>query len=195
MKCDLLSSDMKNYCLSHRNASVRNRTVELDCCRILRDNFRAKWFLGRVLLTEYLTTLENWNCPQFFAECKNRTFAFNTFARTVYNRACSPGKFRKNCFRDVQRFVYGDGAVNSKQENFSVAAWQDMLSYLRDNATTSDSLPACVQVAMYDSVAPFGQYHEMVSVHLPFCGITWCGMNARIPGSGGVSLWACMSRG
>jgi len=68
--------------------------------------------------------------------------------------------------------------------------------YLKNNWTLEAiSIPTCVQVAMYEAGQPRGQYLELVAVYLPFCGIVWCGMDARIVAENGVSLWSCMSTG
>nr|CAB3262686.1 uncharacterized protein LOC100181847 [Phallusia mammillata] len=165
-----------------------NRAYQLYCCNISEDWMMFQWRNGASYLTTYMLMLKSWQCPQFANECRNPTFDFNPFAKTVYLYFCNQIEFESSCRSEVSRLL---------PQSVSSLTWQAMVGQLDSSRlNTEQLLRPCTQLALFEkerSDDKFGKYHEAVAPNLPFCELNWCGTDDASYRNGVIDIWNCLS--
>ncbi|XP_002131825.3 uncharacterized protein LOC100177887 [Ciona intestinalis] len=176
-----------------KNVNNFNETERNKTCSMFIKDFRKLWYnsSGGKYLTEYLSFLEEWLChAQFSMECLKRTYDFNQFTKTTYDRACNRSVFETQCFSSLV-------TVSSVRGRNSSQKWNNLLRDLRTYQLSDAELKdPCIQVALYDAAVlergKYGYYHESKRLLLPFCKISWCGMDAENINRNPIKAWNCL---
>ncbi|CAK8685207.1 unnamed protein product [Clavelina lepadiformis] len=179
-------------CDLYRGKIFSNQEESIRCCTSVFESFTKTWHDESDYLTELLETLNIWNCSQFKSECANRTFGFNSFTDLVYERACDRKTFLSRCQESMQDICRGHEIEDTTSCTTILLRSLDL--------TEAELSDPCVQVGLYDAVTQergsgFGFFHEMKRVFIPFCGIVWCGVDAKSVHERFVSAQICMNSG
>nr|CAB3262030.1 uncharacterized protein LOC100177887 [Phallusia mammillata] len=172
--------------IDNKNPYLGN-PLEPECCNQTYEHYQKYWVLHSIHFVEFVEKLKEGGCPQLEILCKERVFDFTRYSSLVYDRTCNRSAFEDRCLPVVQATV-GPNYVS----------WNSSMAALRKTNLTLKSLEdECIQVALFDAASlaktkPFGYFHEIKRLFLPFCEFVWCGVDAENINRLDVSAWLCI---
>ena len=84
-------------CVTAPDLFIKNRTLELQCCKNIIKNLYTNWYKQEAYLSRTLATLKAWNCPEFDEVCFNRWLGFTDYSSLVYDRFCNESSLIEKC--------------------------------------------------------------------------------------------------
>ncbi|CAK8694675.1 uncharacterized protein LOC143445487 [Clavelina lepadiformis] len=206
-------------CVFLHGFRLNSKEREIECCQQTVKNYEIGGIQHGMPLTNYLETLRGWNCPQFSEECERKLFAFTPFTEMVYEYFCSYDNYVNQCMPDVKKIVE---AAEQRSANMKISTgpsttpFQGILDNAGNDANNSSGnqqqwngfinkiptihfsldelLDPCLQVAQYEAEGDHrGNFHEVMSIAIPFCDLRWQGFTGEYLLEYRVSRWTTFS--
>lgn len=194
-----------------RGLPISHPEVEYYCCLLQAGSYNGSWYHGGYYLSRHMELLRTWNCPQLNDECKKRPYDFNEFTGLTYDLFCNRTSLESTCLPIVENSVpssrrktilnsvntqnnvsdsSGDGDVEIHVS--SVSEWRLLLNEIDFSSLSTDVSKPCFQIAQLDSSeGGYGEFHEILSTTIPFCGMTWCGFSKPVV-TKGIRPYDCL---
>ncbi|CAK8694678.1 unnamed protein product [Clavelina lepadiformis] len=206
-------------CVFVHGFHLSSKEREVECCQQIVEKYETRWRAQNRPLTRYLENLRGWNCPQFREECERKLFAFTPFTKMVYEYFCSYDNYVDQCMRDVKKIVEAaeqrsanmkistgpsttpfQGILNNagndaKNSSGNQQQWNGFINKIPTTHFSLDELlDPCLQVAQYEAEGDHrGNFHEVLSIAIPFCDLRWQGFTGEYLLEYRVSRWTTFS--